>query len=114
MSRTISRRDFLEGSLAAAALSLLPRWPSPQPEHPNILFILADDLGYGDLSCYGRPDYRTTHIDGLAREGLRFTSNYTAAAVCTPTRVALMTGRYPARLPIGLVEPLRYGDETVG
>ena len=114
MSRTISRRDFLEGSLAAAALSLLPRWPSPQPEHPNIFFILADDLGYGDLSCYGRPDYRTTHIDRLAREGLRFTSNYTAAAVCTPTRVALLTGRYPARLPIGLVEPLRYGDETVG
>ena len=114
MSRAISRRDFLEGSLAAAALSLLPRRPSPQLEHPNILFILADDLGYGDLSCYGRPDYRTTHIDGLAREGLRFTSNYTAAAVCTPTRVALMTGRYPARLPIGLVEPLRYGDESVG
>jgi arylsulfatase A-like enzyme len=114
MSHAISRRDFLEGSLAAAALSLLPRRPSPQLEHPNILFILADDLGYGDLSCYGRPDYRTTHIDGLARDGLRFTSNYTAAAVCTPTRVALMTGRYPARLPIGLVEPLRYGDETVG
>ena len=114
MSRAISRRDFLEGSLAAAALSLLPRRPSPQPEHPNILFILADDLGYGDLSCYGRPDYRTTHIDRLARDGLRFTSNYTAAAVCTPTRVALLTGRYPARLPIGLVEPLRYGDETVG
>jgi arylsulfatase A-like enzyme len=114
MSRAISRRDFLEGGLAAAALSMLPRRRSPRLEHPNILFILADDLGYGDLSCYGRPDYRTAHIDRLAREGLRFTSNYTAAAVCTPTRVALMTGRYPARLPIGLVEPLRYGDQTVG
>jgi arylsulfatase A-like enzyme len=86
----------------------------PPAAPSNILFILADDLGYGDLSCYGRPDYRTPHIDRLAREGSRFTGNYTAAAVCTPTRVALMTGRYPARLPIGLTEPLRYGDETVG
>jgi arylsulfatase A-like enzyme len=114
MARAISRRDFLEVGLAAAAFSILPRRPPPQRDHPNILFILADDLGYGDLSCYGRPDYRTTHIDRLAKDGLRFTSNYTAAALCTPTRVALMTGRYPARLPIGLVEPLEYGDETVG
>ncbi len=114
MARAISRRDFLECGVAAAALSILPRrYPAPV-DRPNILFILADDLGYGDLSCYGRPDYRTAHIDRLARGGLRFTSNYTAAAVCTPTRVALMTGRYPARLPIGLVEPLAYGDETVG
>jgi arylsulfatase A-like enzyme len=110
----ISRRDFLECSLAAAAAGILPR-RRPQPiDRRNILFILADDLGYGDLSCYGRPDYRTPHIDRLARNGLRFTSNYTAAAVCTPTRVALMTGRYPARLPIGLVEPLAYGDKSVG
>ena len=114
MARAISRRDFLEGGLAATALSILPRSHPPPADRPNILFILADDLGYGDLSCYGRPDYRTPHIDRLAREGLRFTNNYTAAAVCTPTRVALMTGRYPARLPIGLMEPLRSGDETVG
>jgi arylsulfatase A-like enzyme len=109
-----SRRDFLAVSLGAAALGVLPRGQPPSRRQPNILFILADDLGYGDLSCYGRPDYRTPAIDGLARDGLRFTSNYTAAAVCTPTRVALMTGRYPARLPIGLVEPLKYGDESVG
>jgi arylsulfatase A-like enzyme len=110
----LSRRDFLAGGLAAAALGVLPRRRAAPSARPNILFILADDLGYGDLSCYGRPDYRTPHIDRLAREGLRFTSNYTAASVCTPTRVALMTGRYPARLPIGLVEPLEYGDESVG
>ena len=110
----ISRRDFLKGGLAAAALGVQPRKHLSPVIPPNILFILADDLGYGDLSCYGRPDYRTPNIDRLARDGLRFTSNYTAAAVCTPTRVALMTGRYPARLPIGLVEPLAYGDETVG
>jgi len=62
MARAISRRDFLEGGLAAAAISILPRRLSPRLDHPNILFILVDDLGYGDLSCYGRPDYRTPHI----------------------------------------------------
>jgi arylsulfatase A-like enzyme len=114
MPRGIPRRSFLESSFAAAAFTALPRLRWPEVRTPNILFILADDLGYGDLSCYGRPDYRTPHLDRLAGEGLRFTSNYTAAAVCTPTRVALMTGRYPARLPVGLVEPLAYGDNSVG
>ena len=114
MPPILSRRSFLQSSFAAAAFSAFPRLRPTGGRPPNILFILADDLGYGDLSCYGRPDYHTPQIDGLARDGLRFTSNYTAAAVCTPTRVALMTGRYPARLPIGLVEPLAYGDESVG
>lgn len=114
MARAVSRRCFLGSSLAAAAYAGFPRLPVTGARRPNILFILADDLGYGDLSCYGRPDYRTPHIDRLAREGLRFTSNYTAAAVCTPTRVALMTGRYPARLPVGLMGPLAYGDNSVG
>jgi arylsulfatase A-like enzyme len=114
MARGISRRSFLQSGFAAASCTLLPRLRGSRARRTNILFILADDLGYGDLSCYGRPDYRTPHLDRLAREGLRFTSNYTAAAVCTPTRVALMTGRYPARLPIGLVEPLTYGDDSVG
>src|SRR5262245_31265208 len=114
MAPVISRRDFLGGGLAAAALSMLPRQHLPQLERPNILFILADDLGYGDLSCYGRPNYTCPPTHRLARHAPRLTNNYTAAAVCTPTRVALMTGRYPARLPIGLVEPLSYGDQSVG
>jgi arylsulfatase A-like enzyme len=113
-SELVSRRSFLQSSLAAAAWSALPRFTLSAARPPNILFILADDLGYGDLSCYGRPDYRTPRIDRLAQEGLRFTSNYTAAAVCTPTRVALMTGRYPPRLAVGLTEPLAYGDVSVG
>jgi arylsulfatase A-like enzyme len=112
MARGIPRRSFLKSSFAAAACTALPQLRWPRAQTPNILFILADDLGYGDLSCYGRPDYRTPHLDRLAREGLRFTSNYTAAAVCSPTRVALMTGRYPARLPVGLKEPLVYGDRV--
>jgi arylsulfatase A-like enzyme len=73
---------------------------------PNVLFILADDLGYGDLSCYGRPDYDTPVLDRLAREGMKFMSAYAAAPVCTPTRCAFHTGRYPQRLEVGLQEPL--------
>jgi len=73
---------------------------------PNILFILADDFGYADLSCYGRPDYTTPNIDRLAAEGVKFLQAYANSAVCTASRVALITGRYQYRLPIGLEEPL--------
>lgn len=74
---------------------------------PSIVFIMADDLGYADLSCYGRREYSTPAIDQLARQGIRFTHAYANSAVCTATRVALMTGRYQYRLPIGLEEPLQ-------
>ena len=67
-------------------------------QRPNVLFILADDLGYGDLGCYGRTDLRTPHIDRLASQGVRFTNHYANGPECTPTRVALLTGRYPQRV----------------
>jgi arylsulfatase A-like enzyme len=73
---------------------------------PNILFILADDLGYADVSCCGRRDFTTPNIDRIAAEGVRFTQAYANSAVCTASRVALMTGRYQYRLPVGLEEPL--------
>ena len=73
---------------------------------PNIVFIMADDLGYADLSCYGRPDLSTPNIDGLAVRGVRFLQAYANSAVCSATRTALITGRYQYRLPIGLEEPL--------
>ena len=76
------------------------------PAQPNIVFILADDLGYADLSCYGRREYATPNIDRIAERGVRFTQAYANSAVCSATRLALITGRYQYRLPLGLEEPL--------
>jgi arylsulfatase A-like enzyme len=87
---------------------------SAKESRPNIIFILADDLGWGDLSCYGRPDYRTPNIDQLALQGTKFTDAYSASAICTPTRCAYITGRYPARFRIGLEEPLVVTNSNVG
>ncbi|MFM2096376.1 MAG: hypothetical protein RIS70_3500 [Planctomycetota bacterium] len=64
---------------------------------PNVVIIYADDLGYGDLSCYGHPTIHTPNLDRMAAEGMRFTNFYSAAEVCTPSRTALLTGRYPVR-----------------
>src|SRR5687768_7455868 len=68
-----------------------------QGKKPNVVFILADDLGYTDLGCYGSKFYETPNIDRLAREGMRFTSGYTCGPNCTPTRAALMSGQYGPR-----------------
>jgi arylsulfatase A-like enzyme len=70
------------------------------PERPNIVCIVADDLGWRDLSCYGSPFYETPHLDRLAHEGARFTDAYASCPVCSPTRASLVTGQYPARVGI--------------
>src|SRR5215470_6276100 len=82
---------------------------------PNIIFIYADDLGYGDLGCYGAKAFKTPNIDRMAAEGLRLTNFYSVAPVCTPSRAALMTGRYAARMGISqmhLSNVLTYQDQT--
>jgi arylsulfatase A-like enzyme len=86
----------------------------PESTRPNIVYIMADDLGYADLSGYGRKSYSTPALDKLASEGTRFTQAYAIAPVCTPTRVGLMTGRYPARQRAGLWEPLRDQSSSEG
>jgi arylsulfatase A len=80
-----------------ALLSLLLLAASPQAERPNIVMIYVDDLGYGDLGCYGHPSIRTPNLDRMAAEGLRFTDFYSGAPVCTPSRAALLTGRFAVR-----------------
>src|SRR5690349_18216134 len=67
---------------------------------PNVILILADDLGWTDLACYGSKLYETPNIDRLARDGVKFTQAYSACTVCSPSRAALLTGKYPARLHI--------------
>jgi arylsulfatase A-like enzyme len=108
-----TRRQVLAGT-AATPLALLAGSKAARAASapPNILFILADDFGYADLSCYGRRDYTTPNIDRLATEGVRFLQAYANSAVCTASRVALITGRYQYRLPIGLEEPL--GPRNIG
>jgi arylsulfatase A-like enzyme len=91
------------GSLALAGLAGGSR---AQAGKPNIVFILADDLGYADVSCYGQRDYTTPNVDRIAIEGMRFTQGYSNSANCSPTRTALATGRYQMRLEVGLEEPM--------
>ncbi len=104
----MDRRVFLKGMGGIAAAAALPGYPDRPAARgaPNIVLIVADDLGYGDLSITGRSDYRTPVIDQIAHDGALLTQAYSSAPVCTPSRVALMTGRYPARYTAGLYEPL--------
>jgi arylsulfatase A-like enzyme len=78
---------------------------------PNIVFILADDPGYADLSCCGQTDFETPNLDRLARGGARFAQAYAASPLCTNTRTALITGRYQYRFKLGLTEPLRHSTK---
>src|SRR5215831_11060485 len=104
---TLTRRRFVQSTAASSlALAGLGSVGRTQTAKPNIVFIIADDLGYADVSCYGARDYTTPNVDRLALEGLRFTQAYSNSANCSPTRTALITGRYQMRLPVGLEEPL--------
>ncbi len=102
-----TRREALKAT-ALTPLALIAN--AQATTRPNIVFILADDLGYADLSCYGRRDFTTPNIDRIAAEGMKFTQAYANSAVCSATRTALITGRYQYRLPIGLEEPLESNE----
>jgi arylsulfatase A-like enzyme len=102
------------GSVALASGISRPRAQTPPNRPPNIVFIVADDLGYADVSCYGRPDFSTPNIDRVAANGMRFVQGYANSAVCSATRTALITGRYQYRLRIGLEEPLPGNRTDIG
>jgi arylsulfatase A-like enzyme len=95
--------------LLVSLVSWTPTWAGEKTKKPNIVFILADDLGYGDLGCYGQKVIQTPNLDKLARRGMRFTQFYAGSTVCAPSRCALMTGlhtghclvRGNARVPLG-------------
>jgi arylsulfatase A-like enzyme len=118
MGRTISRRDALSLSSAFALAATLglgegSRAAEARSKRPNILFVMADDLGYADLSCYGRRDYRTPVLDSLAASGAMLSHGYANSPVCSATRTALITGAYQYRLRVGLEEPIG-NDGLVG
>ena len=85
---------------SALACGAAPTEAKPAPPRPNIIFILADDLGWADMGCYGSKFYETPNLDQLARNGMRFTQAYAACCVCSPTRASIMTGKYPPRTGI--------------
>lgn len=117
----ISRNVFpsLLRLAAIVATSLLLTADHAKAEQPNIIVIMADDLGYGDVSCYGATALRTPHIDRLADEGVRFTNGYCSASTCTPTRYSLLTGTYAFRgKRTGIAPPnapaiIKPGTETI-
>lgn len=107
----LNRRSFL----SAAAAGIPAAFAQRVSRRPNIVLLLADDLGWGDLSSYGAPDVRTPHIDSLGRTGVRFTAFYDNGPECSPTRCSLMTGRYQQRVggmecALGLHDVGRYDD----
>jgi arylsulfatase A-like enzyme len=89
----MKRRDFLRATVALSSTMGFPTTGEAQEgERPNLIVILADDLGYGDLSCYGQKRFTTPHLDKLASEGVRFTDYYSGSTVCAPSRCVLLTG----------------------
>jgi arylsulfatase A len=105
MTMNTGRRQFLEAVAGVLCGAGAARAKAPL----NIVLVLVDDLGWAELGCYGNRFNNTPNIDRLAREGVRFTDAYAAAPVCSPTRVSIMTGQYPAR--VGITDYLRADDE---
>lgn len=95
-----SKTIAIVASFLAATVASLTSHRAAAASKPNFVLILADDLGWTDLACYGSKLYKTPNIDQLARDGMKFTQDYSACTVCSPTRAALLTGKYPARLHI--------------
>ena len=112
----MNRREFLQSVTACAAVSSLAHFTAAakSARKPNVVFIVADDLGYGDLGCYGQEKIKTPRLDRMAKEGIRFTSHYAGFTVCSPSRCALMTGKHMGHASVtGNGGTLRKEDVTV-
>ena len=110
------RHGVVVGSLLLQVVLVLSEHAQAEvPEKPNIIYIMADDLGYGDLGCYGQKVIKTPNIDRLAREGIRFTDHYSGHTVCRPSRLVLLTGRHSGHTAISANAPfkLQPGARTV-
>ncbi len=123
MRPSFTRREFLKsvtigamgltgsGNILCQGATSTGRISGAAPRRkPNVIFILADDLGWAELGCYGNTFNETPNLDKLARQGMRFTDAYASAPVCSPYRAALMTGQYPAR--VGITDYLRPNDQN--
>src|SRR3984957_20471620 len=102
----LTRREVLAAS--AAELAGTAALAKGRAAKPKIVYIMADEMGYADVSCDGRREYKTPNIDSIAARGVRFLQAYANSAVCSATRTALITGRYQYRLRVGLEEPVQY------
>src|SRR5688572_18001659 len=116
--RNCSARAWLAAIGWIVASSMMAA-QAAESRQPNVVLILADDLGWPDLGCYGGTFYETPHLDGLAKGGARFTAAYAACQVCSPTRASILTGRYPQRVgitdyiaPAGNNQPEKWNRNT--
>ena len=89
--------QFLQSAFLVVVITMFCVSTASGAEKPNIVLIYADDLGYGDVGCYGATKIKTPNIDQLAKEGIRFTDAHSSSSTCTPSRYALLTGEYPFR-----------------
>ena len=104
-------KTIIRSVVIAASLLLIPVFVSAN-KTPNIILILADDLGYGDIGVNGQQLIKTPHLDRMAREGVQLTNFYASASNCTPSRAGLMTGRYAIRM--GLAAKVLFVEDTHG
>src|SRR5207302_8140915 len=114
----LAQRTILGWAAALALAWVLGPAPAPAAgagRAPNVLFILADDLGYGDLGCYGQKEIKTPNLDRLASQGVRFAQCYAGSTVCAPSRCCLMTGMHTGHAHVrgNKLVPLRPEDRTV-
>jgi arylsulfatase A-like enzyme len=109
----LSRRGALTALGMAAAAPAFGRSLRKPGKQPNIVYIMADDMGHADLGCYGSRNHKTPAIDRLSRRGIRFTQAYANSCVCSPTRTALLTGCYQGRFAIGLEEPVAFNGHEL-